>query len=444
MKRRNTIPAAGIKPLILVIGLFMGHVHSQAQEHEAITVLMQKYEYQEVLEQIDRIEKPGVDLSLLRVKAAALKGLNRYQEAIQVVDQVYKSDSTDLRIIIELANCYQSLGDYKQAQQFFQKAIRIKPENRYLYQQLADAYYFDDDFVRAIEIYSGLYAGDSTYYLSKQLALSYDNLHQDDPAIYYYRKAIALNPVELLTSFNLAGLLQLKEDYAGALLVTESYLKHDSTNLRMLQLNGYLNFLHATYPRAVSSFEKCISLKDTSDFTVKYLGYSYYRAEEYEKAKDYLEKAFLKDTTNIQLCYALGLSCDYSVYKKLGIGYLNKTIELSTPPPEFLSRVYQDLAAANTGYYKYDAALAAYFKARELTPNDTLLKYRIASHYDNWIKDKKKALEYYRIFMATRPKNRKPLPKDPTPEGIVLSYYDVAEKRIREIEEELFFEGEGN
>ncbi|MBN2212914.1 MAG: tetratricopeptide repeat protein [Bacteroidales bacterium] len=210
----------------------------------------------------------------------------------------------------------------------------------------------------------------------------------------------------------------------------------------MLKLNGYLNFLDKDFITAIKSFENCISLNDTSNFTYKYLGYSYFKTEEYQKAKDYLEKAFQKDTSNVELCYLLGLSCNYSVYKELGIQYLSKTIELATPSSEFLSQVYQDFAAANTGFYKYEEALEAYLKAYELNPNDTLLIFKIASHYDNWIKDKDKALIYYQIFMKTRPKEKKPLPKMPVPGGIVVSYYDYVERRMGEIKEELFWQRE--
>jgi tetratricopeptide (TPR) repeat protein len=155
-------------------------------------------------------------------------------------------------------------------------------------------------------------------------------------------------------------------------------------------------------------------------------------------AKDFLEKAYLKDTLNPDLCYTLGLACDFSVYKELGVFYLSKTIELVTPSPDFLSQVYQDLANANTGFYKYDEALTAYLTAFELTPNDTLLIFKIASHYDNWLKDKENALVYYQKFMDTRPKKNKPLPK--MPGVMVLSYYEFVERRMTEIREEMFWE----
>ena len=431
-----------LKSRILLILLFCSvQMNLIAQNNDSIALFMQQFEYLKALDKINRMDKNGSDLQLLDLKATALKGLNRYLEAIPVYKRSLENDSADLRNITSLANCYQSIGDYKNAQQFYKKALKLSPDNNYLYQQLADACFMDDAFESAFSNYFTAYTADSSYYLSKQIARCFDNLGKSDTAIYYYRKANALNPVDFQTAYRLANLYKQNKDYPSAILVTDSFLNNDSTNMKMLKLSGYLNFLNKDYPAAILSFKKCISLSDTSDFTCKYLGYSYFKEKEFELAKDYLEKAFQKDTTNVELCYTLGLSCDYSVYKKLGIEYLGKTIELATPSPIFLSQVYQDLAAANTGYYKYEEALQCYLKAYELNPSDTILIFKIAGHYDNWIKDKNNALKYYQVFMATRPEHKKPLPKMPLSGGIVVSYYDYVERRMGEIKEELFWQG---
>ena len=434
-------PAIYLSRLVVFIVVFFSFEITKAQQYDSIAVYMQRYEYQKAINKINSIDKYDSDLKLLELKASALYGLNRYSEAIRVYEKLLEHDSSDLRNIIETAHCFYSLGDYRNAQTWLRKAIRISPRSSYLYQQLGDACYQDDDFNSAVLNYFTAYSADSSFYLSRQLGKCFDKLKQSDTAIWYYQKAYDLNPGDFQTTYRLANLYLEKKDYKTAVNLTDSFLVVDSARLKMLRLNGYLNFLNEDYAHAIESFNKCVHRKDTSYFTNKYLGYSYFREEEYEKAKDHLEQAFQKDTTNAELCYVLGLSCDYSVYKKSGIEYLTKTIELATPSSGFLSHVYQDLAAANTGYYKYDDALAAYLKAYELTPNDTLLIFKIASHYDNWIKDPENALKYYRIFLATRPEKTRQTYKIPASGGMVVSYYDFAERRIEEIKEEKFWNG---
>jgi tetratricopeptide (TPR) repeat protein len=435
------IKSAGIL-IIMLLQIINPCLSIKAQQNDSITYYLQKYNYGKVIDLIDKADNYDSDLRLVNIKADALKGLNKYQQAIVYYKRLYREDSSDIKNIIELADCYQSLGDYKMAQELFFNALKFNPVNDYLIQQLANSYYMDDNFKQARKYYLTAYSADSTFYLSKQLAKCYDNLEIIDTAILFYCKAISLNPSDFQSSYRLANLYKQKEDYKKGISITDSFLDRDSTNIKMLKLSGLLHFLNKNFPGSAERFEQCIAFNDTSDFVNKYLGYSYFRIEKYEKAKDYLEKAYLRDTMNADLCYTLGLSCDYSIYKKLGIKYLNKTIDLVTPAPEFLSRIYQDLAAAYTGYYKYEEALESFLKGYELNPNDTLLIFKIASHYDNWIKDKNEALAYYQKFMETRPKERKSLPTMHVEGGIVVSYYDYVERRMKEIKEELFWKGE--
>ena len=410
----------------------------QAQVPDTLKLLMDQYDYQRAIDLMDKIDGHEEKQELLELKIAALMGMNLYQESLPYFQQLYLQDSTNVSRIVEFANCYQSLGNYQAAQKLYQKALEIYPQNNYVRQQLANSYFKLDDFTEAKNLYLFAYTRDSSFFLARQLGVCYDNLDLKDTAIYYYKISLAFNPFDFESTYRLANLHKQQEEYPMGIALTDNYLLRDSTNFKMLRLSGFLHFLNGSYDRSVKRFERCVVSGDTSDFVNKYLGYSYFRTGEFELAKDYLEKAFLKDTTNADLCYVLGLSCDYSIYKKLAIYYLNKTIELLTPSPEYMSHVYQDLAVANTGYSKFNDALDAYLAAYELTPNDTLLIFKIASHYDNRTDDKETALLYYQKFMDTRPRNKNALPK--MPGMMVISYYDYVEKRMAEIREEMFWE----
>ncbi len=425
--------------LSLFIALLVSQcVHLYAQKLDSVHFFIEQYEYQKAIDIIDSIADYDEDPEILNLKIASLKGLQKYREAIPYLEKLYLNDSVNVKRITELANAYQMLGNFVAARKFYHKALEINPDNYYLVQQLADSYYQADNFSLAKQYYLTAFRSDSAFHLSRQLARCYENLEMLDSAKYYYRIALSFVPDDYQSTYLLANLFKLSEEYDKGIALTNSYLPRDSTNIKMLRLNGFLYFLNKDYPISRARFERSIALNDTSTFVFKYLGYSYFHTSEFEQAKDYLEKAFLQDTLNADLCYALGLSCDYSVYKELGIYYLNKTIDLLIPAPSYLSQVYQDLAHVYTGNYKYNEALGAYLTAYELTPADTLLIFTIASHYDNWLKDKTTALIYYQKFMDTRPKNNKPLPK--MPGVMVLSYYDYVERRMSEIREEIFWE----
>ncbi|HYW96119.1 MAG TPA: tetratricopeptide repeat protein, partial [Bacteroidales bacterium] len=309
---------------------------------------MQNYQYGQALDCINGLSVESQSHSFTVVKAKALKGLNRFGEAIPFFEQLLKEDNKNLSVIISLADCYMSVADCADARLYYHQALTLNPENGYLFQQMADAYYMDEDFSAAVHWYKKALQSDSSYYLSKQLARSYEKLDVQDTAIFFYQRAVELNPRDFHSSYRLSDLLRQANDLESAIDVAESYLQIDSVKLKMVKYNAYLHYLQKDYPGALEGFRKCLVLGDESEFTHKFLGYSYFRTGEYDVAMIHLEKAFRTDTANVNLCYVLGLSSDYSEHEKKAITYLRKTLDLTIPPPDFLSQVYQDLAAACT------------------------------------------------------------------------------------------------
>lgn len=421
---------------LLLVGIWNSYLHSQTSD--TILSLIQEFEYQQA---IDLIEINGDKPEYWDLKASALKGLRKYSQAAETYEYLVNRDSTQIRYMVDLADCYQSLSNYSKAQNVYIRALKIAPGSLFINQELADAFYLDDNFEKAMFHYSIPYQRDSSYYLTRQIARCFDNLGKRDTAAIYYDKAVRLNPFDFQSTYRLATLYKQKEEYQNGIILTENYLKRDSANIKMLKMKGFLHFLLREYPDAITEFENSISLSDTSEFTYKYLGYCYFKQKEFEKAKDVLEIAFKKDTSNVELCYILGLSCHYSVYRKLGIEYLNRSIKLATPSPDFIAQIYKDLGDANTGIYEYEKGLEFYLKAYELTPNDTILLFKLASHYDNWMGEPEKALAFYQAFMGTQPEKKETsVIQDPTIK-MALSFYEIALRRIAEIREELFWEG---
>jgi len=424
-----------MKPFLFI--LFMGIAcYSSGQDRDTLKIYYENFEFNKVIDHVTQM-KDDADTEMLNLKALSLKKLNKHEQAASVYEKIYTQDTSNTRYLIELANCHYMTDNFKEAALMYQKALLIRPGNPYLYKQLGETFFENDDFTKAIQYYHFVYKIDSSHYIARQLARSYENLERVDTAIYYYEKTLAIKPKDFFSSYTMANLLRKKKEYDEAAAVTISYLAYDSLKYKMWQLNGLINFLNKKYDASIQAFENCLALGDTSTTTAKHLGYCYFKTKKYKLAKDYLQRTFEEDTTNIDVCYLLGLSCSRSIYKKLGIDYLNKALELTIPKPSFLSQLYQDLASAQTAHYKYNEALFSYTEALKLTPGDTLLIFKIASHYDNWLDNKEKALVYYQHFLLTKPRDEKPAMEKRA--NITVSYYDYAERRIQELNEDLFW-----
>ena len=88
-----------------------------AQVNDGIRQAMDNYDYETV---VTLIEPDCQDSLLLITKAQALKAMNRYPEAIGVLNSLILKDSTNTKVLIDLAECYKLTGNSRRAANCYQ------------------------------------------------------------------------------------------------------------------------------------------------------------------------------------------------------------------------------------------------------------------------------------------------------------------------------------
>lgn len=420
--------------LILFFGYFQ--VFSQSPDKtDLIRTYLLENQYQSALDLINTHLKLHNDNKLYLYKGLALKGVLKYNEAIESFSTILKTDSMNIQAIIELSNTYKTLGEYNKSLIYLIKANTIHSSPSVL-SEIAATYFLLEKYEQAKNIYFELLKQDSlSVFLVRNIAKCYDNLEDIDSAIVFFEKTLAIKKYDTQSVNKLCNLYIKKRNYKKGIEVSESYLSFDSNNIRINRLNAYLYLLNKDYNTSKLKFSQCVKNNDTTDFVYKYLGTSYFKLEIYDSAQIYLEKAYFKDTTDAQVCYFLGMSCSASYYKALGIKYINKAITLLNPSPDYMASVYQNLAQSYNGFYKYQEALGALLKAYELNSKDTLILYKIGVQYDRWLNNKRMALKYYSEFIKILPQQNKSKPEEN--EEFSLTYYDIVNKRIAALKEEI-------
>ena len=346
----------------LIFPFILFCIAANGQDLDSLIYYYNTYNYKEVIARTSN-EK---DTDLLFIRAKSLKALRKYQEAAALFMELSKSDSLNVSYYVEIAESFGALGNYETSREYYLRALKFQPSNTFLIQNLADINFAYENYAEAKKYYLLAIKQDSGYYFNRQTGRCYEELKVYDSAIYYFKASLKINPDDFQTVYRLANIYKETDDYKSGYEVTDTYLEKDSVNLRMLKLSGFLHFLDKEYETANLRFGQCVILKDSSDFLNTYYGLSLYRVRDFDEAKFFLEKAFSRDTLNANICFALGVSCSSSYYKKLGIYYLEKTIELLHPDPGFLSIVYAELATAYSGYSRQEDALEALFKAYEV------------------------------------------------------------------------------
>lgn len=216
---------------------------------------------------------------------------------------------------------------FDEATTYFEKAIRLDPENAITYRIMGDGYALASEFSRAITYYQkALDIAPDDAEARKNLVLSYSNhgvtlrnKGEWDAAIRAYRDALALQPTYQLAKTNLIDVLWQKANArrqagrsAEAIATYLELQKLHSNDTDIASLLGELYLKVRDYPAAVSAFHKVYTAQPTNDQAPHNLiaAYQQYAGalrnqRDYSAALVQLQKAVALFPTNINLRLSL-------------------------------------------------------------------------------------------------------------------------------------------
>ena len=127
--------------------------HNLELKTEFLRKLLSANKFRKVLKTIDNIKSSEKNIELVIIKSAALRNLNRVNEAKELL----------LNLSVKNANLYSHLGlcedarnDFIAAREYHEKALKIEPNNEFILKNLANNYYYSGDFELAIKYYKSI------------------------------------------------------------------------------------------------------------------------------------------------------------------------------------------------------------------------------------------------------------------------------------------------
>jgi tetratricopeptide (TPR) repeat protein len=395
MGRWSVLPA-------LVLFLFSGIRELKGQNPVTeIKFLLESYEFSRADSLAERYlaeDSTRTDLLLLKGKAQA--AMFRYPEARATLQQGIRIDSTNLRLLNEMAEVCRISGDLDQAVAINRKICALAPGNHFYRIRLANLLIAGENYTEAGSILLPIYEADSgSFFIARQLGNCFMEPGQPEKAVRFYRQALRIIPLDPYVTGKLVNCFIRLNEISMALYRTEVYLSEHPDYLPVLRQNGYCNYLLLDVSLAASRFRECIRLGDSSKFTLKYLGLSYYKQELYDSAAPFFREAFRSDTTDAEVCFYYGVSANRSLDPETGLEYLEKSRKLLLPPGPFLSSLYAEMASALTTNGKADTAEILLEKALEVNPSDNSIRFKIAYQYDYHMHKPQLALPWYREFL---------------------------------------------
>lgn len=197
-------------------------------DNEKLLDLMQSQRYKEASSYIKSIYPLGISdkKMLLRLAYCNYMGGN-LQEAEQNYLSLYHADTSNVGIIVNLANILIKRGNYPRASDYLKTALAIDSTNFMLYKQLGEM---------------GQQTGDTS-------------------TLSYLEKAHTLNSTDPDIAYDLSMIYVPRKNYKKAEQILNEAIAADSTNLLLLRTLSKVTYAQDNWPKLIELSQKLTSLE---------------------------------------------------------------------------------------------------------------------------------------------------------------------------------------
>lgn len=311
------------------------------------------------------------NLKLITQIAQAYEGLNDYRKAYQWYEQALKIDPNLLDIKGSFARVSSLLGKKAQAKDLYIDIIDADPGNYFANYQLASILREEENHIDALSILEKI-AFNYPSNISIQIALAdcYLKINDKARAIYSLSEAHRLNPENDQISENLSNLIFILEgDPKRVITICDTTLAYNPESIKMWATKGKAYFMMKDYGEASRIFRNQIDKGDLSYTNYKYLGASLLAKDSIIEAADILNIAYKLNDGDVEnsLLFSKALTAqsltDSSAY------ILAQCEQLIEPPKNIVYEILKARGDIKIAEKKYLDGLKLYDQSRKLSPN---------------------------------------------------------------------------
>ncbi len=361
-------------------------------------------------------------------EARYLKSIYKTDEAIEKLSELVKPEGFDEDVLSELADCHFQSGDYESAAGTYFLLSSRAPDNILYKIRQMQTYARIKAWPQSIQAGREILQLDSIPAVLSFIGDSFRQMESADSALWYYRRSLAMRPMNESVVAKAVNVLFGKGDYDGAISLTGAFLAEDPDNTLVAPLEGLSYYRKGDYESAISVFQRQEDIGNDTYPIHYYLGQSYWHTKVMYRAEEELLTAWQIDSSDVNLAYSIAAvkSDGYRPFEKEVKPWLDKAWEMIQPDPATMSRLHQQYGL---GYYRrqdsWDKAIEHYKEAYRYNPKFISALSTIAYCYEIK-KDYKHALEWYEKYLKVA---------TPSSQG-----YEFATKSIEYLKGELFME----
>ena len=339
------------------------------------------------------------DLAQRYQQAQALMSAYQYEQALEALSACYRWDEQNVDYLLKIAYCHQQLGRYGDAKLFYNSALLEDSLNTTALASLGSIYEREANYGRAREYYDQLIEIDTTnsYYFKRR---GLQALHLGDAAggTAFLLRAHQLNGRDMEVIDQLSDVYLAMELTEYAEKVLEAGFRQDPKNIKLLYNKARLHNKRQEYEEVVNAVERAMVQGDTSDYYQMMVGVAYLRIDSLERAIAHLESIVQRKKDTEHTHHYLGLAYLEKEKPEKSETHFREAIKRGIS--EKMGIYHGDLASvlANRGDRK--SAIAHYREAYGYDPQPAFL-FHLARESDQYYRDKKIALRYYRDYLNT-------------------------------------------
>jgi tetratricopeptide (TPR) repeat protein len=337
----------------------------------------------------------------LLAEARYLKSIYRTDDAIEKLSELVQPEAMDEGVLAELADCHFQSGDFENASGTYFLLSSLKPDNILYKVRLMQTFYRLKAYPQSIQAGKAVLQLDSIPAVVSYIGDGYRQIKQTDSALWYYRRALAMKPMNETVLSKAMGLLLDVKDYEGVIAISKPFLAEDPDNPTIAPLQGVAFYRKGDYDAAISVFQRQEDLGNDSYPIHFFLGQSYWHTQAKYRAEQELHAAWQIDSSDVNLAYTIASLKSEFLYpfEEVVKPWLDKVMDMLQPDPAMMSRVHQ---LYGLGYYRkqnsWDKAIEHYKEAYRYNPKYLPALSTIAYCYQVK-KDYKQAIEWYEKYL---------------------------------------------
>ncbi len=374
----------------------------------------------------EMVKKDSTNSKLYFALGKAYERLDQNMKAIKNYTKARQLDPNSTETLLNLSSCLYASGNYPKAEQELLNLQQLAPNKYSVDLLLAKTYSAQNKYQQSLDIYLKLNQQDSLNPdIHKQIGSLKRRMQNFIGSLGSYMKANELNPNDLSVIIHIAQQLYEMAAYQQALAYISDGLNAFPDNIMLQKKKAQVLIGLEWYDNALTILKDLKTANQLTDAEHRQLGICYMQTRQYEEAlKAFAScgETFEKDPMinfHTGICYAR-----LSQHEK-GIKFLEDALFYITPPIEASMHLY--LAKSYGATKQFEKAVESYQKHYEMDNSNPDILYEIATAYEEFGDNKDNALAYFTKFI------QQTIDKDDPK-------YEYAKSRILHLKENIHFE----